>query len=147
MSPNQILCGKVQVMSFSGAKPVRNRSKAGRPTIRIVFSNPTAVAELNVKDVMSICAARMKQNNDHRIGSKNTPAANTQNSARATSSASSGMGPSLRVQSRPARYKFRDAVTLHIDLRALPHASSRFDRHPGESRNAIRGSVRVALHQ
>src|SRR5271156_2071703 len=147
MSPNQILCGKVQVMSFSGAKPVRNRSKAGRPTIRIVFSNPTAVAELNVKEVMSICAARMKQNNDHRIGSKNTPAANTQNSTRATSSASSGMGPGLRVQSRPARCKFRYAVTFDIGSRAQPHAPSRLDGHPRESRNAIQDSGRVAMHQ
>src|ERR1700722_9666210 len=75
MSPSQIFCGNVHVISLSGANPVRNNSSAGRPAIRIVFSNPTAVAELNVKDVMSICAARMKQNNDHRIGSKNTPTA------------------------------------------------------------------------
>src|ERR1700730_16524707 len=134
-------------MPFSGANPVRNRSSAGRPAIRIVFSKPTAVAELNVKDVMSMCEARMKQNSDHRIGSNNTPAANTQNSARATSSASAGIGPGLDVQSRPARHKLRYPVTLDINLRALSHGASRFDRHPGESRNAIRYSRRIALHQ
>src|ERR1700731_4778949 len=106
MSASQIFWGNVHVMSFNGANPVRNKSSAGSPAIRIVFSKPTAVAELKVKDVISMCEARTKQNNDHRTGSKSTPAANTQNSARATSSASVGMRPGLRVQSRPTRDKF-----------------------------------------
>src|ERR1700726_3885371 len=114
MSASQIFCGNVHVRSSRDVKPVRNSSSIGSPAIRIVFSNPTAVAELKVKDVMSMCEAKMKQNNDHRIGNNSTPAAKTQNSTRATSSASSGMQSGLRVQFRPTRHEFRQAVAFHV---------------------------------